>query len=188
MSIYEIERKFLLSNENWKKDISISHEIEQYYADLTKVRFYFKNNFLIIKYNFNKFKLKLKGKELTALRLNIKNVKKVLRIRKFDNKFLITIKVSTNEIGKNIEIERFISLNVYNSLKMICNKGIEKTRHIIYFNNYKFEVDEFKAKNKGLILAEVEVTDIKEPHILPDWIGEEVTGNPEYFNDNLAQK
>lgn len=188
MSIYEIERKFLLSSEKWRKDVVRSHVIEQYYVDLTNVRFYFKNNFLIIKYKFNKLKLKLKGKELTALKLNIKNLKKVLRIRKFDDKFLITIKVSTNEIGKNIEIERFISLNIYKSLKIICDKGIEKTRHIIYFNNYKFEIDEFNGNNKGLILSEVEVLDIREPKFLPDWIGDEVTGNPEYFNDNLAKK
>jgi CYTH domain-containing protein len=36
-------------------------------------------------------------------------------------------------------------------------------------------------------MAEVELTDPQQQLTLPDWIGEEVSGDPRYFNSNLAK-
>ena len=67
------------------------------------------------------------------------------------------------------------------------NSGLVKTRHIVEYKNHKFEIDEFGGRHKGLIFAEVEMKSENENVELPDWIGEEVTGNPQYYNSNLVK-
>jgi CYTH domain-containing protein len=70
----------------------------------------------------------------------------------------------------------------------ICLPGvIEKTRHIIPSGNHKYEVDVFHGKNEGLIIAEIELSDENEEFDKPSWLGEEVTGRPEYYNANLIK-
>ena len=187
MSIYEIERKFLLKNNSWKSLVVSVNEIEQSYLDIKKIRFYFKGNTLKIVSSLFKIKLKLKAVEIKALKENLYRDKKVVRIRRWNEKYILTIKIDIDEIGKNIEVERLISKEKYEFSKVIATKYIAKSRSLVNFNNYVFEIDEFRFKNKELVLAEVEVTDISEPKVLPDWIGKEVTGDPAYFNSNLAE-
>ena len=64
---------------------------------------------------------------------------------------------------------------------------IEKYRTKIVWENKLWEVDQFESENKGLIMAEIELTEPDEPFSLPPWIGEEVTGDPRYFNSYLSQ-
>lgn len=63
---------------------------------------------------------------------------------------------------------------------------IEKTRCKIPVGDLIWEVDEFVGDNEGLIVAEVELSDEDQEIRLPDWIGEEVTDDPRYFNVNLV--
>ena len=51
-----------------------------------------------------------------------------------------------------------------------------------------FEVDVFSGKLQGLIIAEVELSAAGDQLDLPTWIGKEVTGDPRYYNSNLAKK
>jgi len=51
-----------------------------------------------------------------------------------------------------------------------------------------WEVDEFFGENRGLIIAEVELESEDQPFAKPDWVGEEVTGDPRYFNSNLVKE
>ena len=46
----------------------------------------------------------------------------------------------------------------------------------------------FAGDNAGLIVAEVELSDEAQEVPLPEWIGEEVTGDPRYFNANLVSR
>ena len=46
--------------------------------------------------------------------------------------------------------------------------------------------DEFEGKNKGLILAEIELKSEDEAFSIPPWIGTEVTGDLRYYNSRLA--
>jgi CYTH domain-containing protein len=46
-------------------------------------------------------------------------------------------------------------------------------------------VDLFHGKNEGLIIAEIELKSESEEIEKPVWLGEEVTGNPRYYNSNL---
>ena len=63
---------------------------------------------------------------------------------------------------------------------------IEKKRHLIPRDGIVWEVDEFLGRNAGLVLAEVELTSADQTVFLPSWIGREVTGDPRYYNVNLA--
>ncbi|HSR59148.1 MAG TPA: hypothetical protein VLL47_00255, partial [Robiginitalea sp.] len=49
-----------------------------------------------------------------------------------------------------------------------------------------YEVDEFLDENEGLVLAEVELKNPKEPFEKPSWLGREVTGQPAYYNSQLS--
>lgn len=73
-------------------------------------------------------------------------------------------------------------------LSTLCDRPfIDKTRYRIEHEGLCWEVDEFAGDNQGLILAEVELTDAEQPIVCPEWIGQEVSGDPRYFNSNLAR-
>lgn len=63
---------------------------------------------------------------------------------------------------------------------------IEKKRHVVLYKGVKWEIDEFFGENEGLVLAEVELASPDQRIETPPWIGEEVTGDPRYYNANLV--
>jgi len=63
---------------------------------------------------------------------------------------------------------------------------IEKIRYRIPQGDLIWEVDEFSGENGGLIVAEVELQTENQAIALPNWIGEEVTGDSRYYNSNLV--
>ena len=48
-----------------------------------------------------------------------------------------------------------------------------------------WEVDEFPGRLEGLVLAELELPREDYPYEKPPFVGEEVTGNPRYYNANM---
>lgn len=64
---------------------------------------------------------------------------------------------------------------------------IEKTRYLVPFKGFVWEIDEFEGENKGLIVAEIELESEDQAFEKPDWIGEEVTADPRYYNANLVR-
>ena len=71
----------------------------------------------------------------------------------------------------------------------LCEKPIvEKNRYRIPVGDVTWEVDEFLGINEGLVVAEVELHSEDQPFDKPDWIGEEVTGDPKYFNAHLVAR
>jgi CYTH domain-containing protein len=62
---------------------------------------------------------------------------------------------------------------------------IEKKRYRIKCGELVWEIDEFFGDNKGLIVAEVELQTEDQPFDKPSWLGQEVSGDPRYFNSNL---
>jgi adenylate cyclase len=109
-----------------------------------------------------------------------------VRIRIIDSKAKITIKGEQKGISRE-EFEYAVPLNDgLEIIRLAATPVILKRRYVIDFKGYKWEVDEFYGDNEGLILAEVELkVDTEEPG-LPEWIGEEVTFDPRYFNLQLA--
>ena len=63
---------------------------------------------------------------------------------------------------------------------------IEKARYKIAADGLVWEVDEFFGVNEGLIVAEVELQSEDQEFVKPEWVGEEVSGDPRYFNSNLV--
>ncbi len=68
----------------------------------------------------------------------------------------------------------------------LCEKPlIEKSRYKVEHGGLIWEIDEFYGDNEGLVFCEVELTSEDQKIDFPDWVGEEVTGDPRYFNSNL---
>ena len=87
------------------------------------------------------------------------------------------------------EWEKEISRHEAESLLKLCKKGvINKVRYEVKVDNHIFEVDEFLDDNEGLIIAEVELNTEQETFTKPNWLGEEVTGKPEYYNSQLSKQ
>lgn len=73
-------------------------------------------------------------------------------------------------------------------LDTLCERPIiEKRRYRIPHEGMVWEVDEFLGENTGLVVAEIELTNEGQAFARPDWIGEEVTHDPRYFNANLLR-
>jgi len=118
------------------------------------------------------------------------NKKSTVRIRITDKKGFITIKGKSNASGlSRFEWEKEIPKDEAETLFLLCEKGkIEKVRHLVKIDKHTFEVDEFLGENKGLVIAEIELTHEKEKFKKPNWLGKEVTGKVEYYNSNLSTK
>ena len=65
---------------------------------------------------------------------------------------------------------------------------IDKTRYRVAHNSHVWEVDVFHGDNAGLVLAEIELAREDECFECPPWLGREVSGDPRYYNANLASR
>ena len=117
------------------------------------------------------------------------NKNRVVRIRIQNDQGFITIKGISSEDGTSrFEWEKEISVKDAESLLLLCEKTvIEKNRYLINSYNHIYEVDEFLGKNKGLIIAEIELNNPNEKFNKPNWLGQEVTGVSKYYNSVLSK-
>jgi CYTH domain-containing protein len=144
----EIERKYLVRSESWRRSVASSHVFRQGYLSTVKER--------------------------------------TVRVREVDGAGLLTIKGITvgttrREFEYPIPVEDATTM-----LDELCERPlIEKTRHLLSHAEHTWEIDEFAGVNAGLVVAEVELNDAGEAVDLPDWVGEEVSHDPRYFNANL---
>lgn len=72
-------------------------------------------------------------------------------------------------------------------LKLCGTYIIEKDRALTHLDGKEWNIDRFHGKQKGLIMAEVELEREDEPVELPAWIAREVTGDERYLNINLVR-
>ncbi len=114
---------------------------------------------------------------------------RTVRVRTAGDKGFLTIKGITVGASRS-EYEYEISVADANEmLDQLCERPlIEKIRYRIPHAGLMWEIDEFDGENRGLISAEVELKNEHQPVEFPGWIGEEVTGDPRYFNANLVAK
>src|SRR4030042_263469 len=112
---------------------------------------------------------------------------KTIRIRTAGRKAFITIKNRPKGISfTRDEWEFQIPIADAREIMKISLPGkIDKTRYLVPAGKHIFEVDEFHDKNEGLVIAEIELASESEKFDRPGWLGEEVTGRPEYYNANL---
>ena len=143
----EIERKFLLKNNSWKKEIKETIFIRQGY-------------------------------------LNSK-VERTVRIRIQGEQGVLTIKGKNQNVTRK-EFEYQIPLDDALHLISMCEKPIiEKTRFLISSNRCTWEIDVFNGENKGLVIAEIELSSEKESFDIPNWLGKEVSSESKYYNSSL---
>ena len=115
---------------------------------------------------------------------------RTVRVRIIGDKGFITVKGLSNEAGTiRTEWEKEIDVSEAENLLKLCEAGvIEKVRYEVKVGNHIFEVDEFFGKNKGLVIAEVELSSENESFEKPAWLGKEVTGDIKYYNSQLSKK
>jgi adenylate cyclase len=145
----EIERKFMLKGDAWRK-LAAGTLYRQGYLNSVKER--------------------------------------TVRIRTVGDEAFLTIKGVT--VGATrAEYEYPIPFDECNAmLDTLAEKPIiEKKRYKVKLGPFTWEIDEFFGENQGLIVAEIELQSEDQAFDKPDWVGDEVTGDPRYFNSNLIK-
>lgn len=109
---------------------------------------------------------------------------RVVRIRLLDDRGFLTVK-GKNDGDIRLEFEYEIPAEDARQLLALCEgKIIDKTRYIVPFKGFTWEVDCF-AGDDGLIVAEIELPSSDTAYPLPPFIGRNVTGQARYYNSNL---
>lgn len=146
----EIERKFLLRNDDWRQMADAGRDYRQGY---------------------------LQGDRTIAV-----------RVRVAADKAWLTVKGGGAGIAR-LEYEYAIPVaDADEMLDKLCMQPlIEKRRYRVPVGIHVWEVDVFHGLNQGLVLAEIELDSVDEAFERPDWLGEEVSGDPRYFNTYLSR-
>jgi CYTH domain-containing protein len=72
-------------------------------------------------------------------------------------------------------------------LRTMCDSNVlDKVRHFILHASNTWQVDVYEGLLNGIVLAEIELTDVDQTLTLPDWIGAEVTTDPRYRKINMV--
>ncbi len=147
----EIERKFLVVSNDYKKEAHKKNRIVQGFLNTDPFR--------------------------------------TVRVRVKEDQGFLTVKGMGSENGTTrFEWEREIPVNEAEALLKLAEPGaIDKIRYEVQVGEHLFEVDEFFGDNEGLVVAEIELTDEDENYERPAWLGEEVTGQPQYYNAQLSK-
>ena len=113
-----------------------------------------------------------------------------VRIRVRDNEAFLTVK-SRNRGAVRDEWEYRIPVDDALDMLATCHRGrlIEKTRYLVPSADgcgLVWEVDEFHGCHQGLTVAEIELPSPDTAFSRPGFIGDEVTGDPAYYNSSLS--
>src|SRR5687768_15910342 len=110
-----------------------------------------------------------------------------VRLRSKDEKYTLTYKRGLGNVREEREValtaEQFATL-----WPATEGKRLSKTRYEIPFGERVVEIDLYRGKHEGLVVAEVEFDDEQSAINFqpPDWLGDDVTGDPRYSNQLLA--
>lgn len=145
----EIERKFLLANDDWRAGVQRSEEMSQGYL------------------------------------ANSANVS--VRVRVAGDRAWLNIKAG-GLVAVRDEFEYVIPLDEGRELlTRLCRQPlIEKIRHRVSYQGFDWEIDEFRGRNQGLCVAELELEDEAQVFPKPPWLGAEVTLLARYYNVKLV--
>jgi adenylate cyclase len=117
------------------------------------------------------------------------NGKSSIRVRVVDDVLAnLTIKSRSAEL-RRLELEYPIPVLDAEALMQLREGSIiEKIRHVVPHGDLAWEIDVFARENAGLIIAELELRNVNQQIELPSWIGQEVTGQSQYYNSFLVQQ
>ena len=130
-------------------------------------------------------------RELATKKENIRqgylnrNPDRTVRIRVMDDKGFLTVK-GRNHGEHRLEFEYEIPLHDAEEILRLSEPGIvEKTRYYVPYDGMVWEVDEFHGSLNGVVVAEVEIPEVGTTYNKPSFIGQDITGDPKFYNSNL---
>jgi adenylate cyclase len=145
---FEIERKFLLAADSWRK---ITHRREKLVDGLVAAT---------------------EGRKV--------------RVRIYEGKATLTVKGPKNGLTRaefEYEIPRADAAEMI--ARHCGDKVIVKNRHYLEHRGFAWQVDEYGGLLEGVVIAEVELVSENQEVPLPEWVGEEITHDPDYRKINL---
>ncbi|MFL6590194.1 MAG: CYTH domain-containing protein [Chthoniobacterales bacterium] len=110
-----------------------------------------------------------------------------VRLRQSGDKYSLTFKRGSGSVREEREVE--LSAEQFNALWPATEgKRLMKTRYEIPHGDRTVEIDVYHGRHKGLMVAEVEFDDEEGAQNFqrPDWLGDDVSGDPRYSNQLLA--
>ena len=111
---------------------------------------------------------------------------RTVRVRRVGDRGYLTIKGKTTGASRAEYEYEIPCQDAMALLEHLCEQPIiEKVRYRLAHEGLIWEVDEFQGENRGLVVAEVELTDEHQPIMLPPWVGQEVTTEARYYNAHL---
>lgn len=125
------------------------------------------------------------GKERLIQGYLSRDPERTVRVRVKGDAGFITVK-GKNEGAARLEFEYEIGReDALEMLRLALPGVIDKTRYYVEHEGMVWEVDEYHNLGRRLVTAEVEMPSVGTEVGLPQFVGEEVTGNPDYYNSNL---
>ena len=110
---------------------------------------------------------------------------RTVRVRILNDSAFLTVKGKTKGFERD-EFEYEVPLEDGLQMMNLCEgRKINKTRYIVPFEGFTWEVDEYHGDLEGLVVTEVEMDNPKAEITLPPFAGREVTGDPKYYNSQL---
>jgi len=70
---------------------------------------------------------------------------------------------------------------------LVQGSVIDKVRYRVRCGEHFWDLDQFHGDNQGLVVAEIELGSEDEAFERPDWVGDEVSDDPRYYNASLAK-
>ena len=72
-------------------------------------------------------------------------------------------------------------------LRTMCDGNVlDKVRHLVPYGSNIWQVDVYEGLLEGIVLAEIELTNVDQQLTIPNWIGEEVSADPRYKKINMV--
>lgn len=112
-----------------------------------------------------------------------------IRVRRKGGQYYQTVKTGMGI--KRIEVEMALTRVQFDILwPLTAGKRIKKVRYELIEGKWTIELDVYRGRLKGLVIAEVEFESVTESarFVPPPWFGREVTDDARYKNANLAQR
>lgn len=111
---------------------------------------------------------------------------KSVRVRILGAEAFLSVKGPTEGCARD-EFEYAIPLEDARALFRFCGALVEKTRYLVSYAGMVWELDVFAGDNMGLVVAEIELDSEEQSFEIPPWVEGEVTGDPRYYNGQLAR-
>jgi adenylate cyclase len=121
--------------------------------------------------------------------LSVKSDGTQIRLRKAGRRHSLTIKLGGGLSRQEIEVD--LTRDQFEALwPATAGFRLTKTRYDVPFGKHTVEIDVYRGRNEGLVVAEVEFTDERECRRFqpPDWFAADVSGKSRYSNVRLARE